>query len=362
MSLSQLSGKQGINYAKLRHKKSPNDQQSFGLFEDMNRNNLQYIESLIQKRKPSVDLKHQRAKSTLDNKQHSYRHGTPINDMEELEGEKLFDQFFKLNNSRSDSDFMKESIQRDSVNKNNESDFLKFVENAIEYHKHSDVRFFRLSVNKQSQLEQKLKETTLSNRLLANQLNQYKQKEIDLKSKIKMMQKEFTIQYQKLVQQNAWLEELLAKQKIDNQNSLLAVKKTVEMLQIKCKCQKGNQLCDKILRDVKNQERVRQQYEWEDESKPTHSSSELSNNTQEEELEDSTDFNYQLYDKNRRKSISKVCHNSIQSSEEQQEQLVQSFINGKSKNLREFPKDMFLRKKQTPDPYYIEEENTINSN
>ncbi|CAD8051541.1 unnamed protein product [Paramecium primaurelia] len=364
MSLSQLSSKPGINYAKLRHKKSPNDQQSFGLNDDFFKDSLQKIQSLKQRRKPSVDLKHQRAKSTLENKQHSYRFNKPINDKDEQDGEKLFDQFFKLNNSKSDSEFikdsMRDSMQRDTNNKNQDQlDFLKFVENAIEYHKQSEVRFFRPSNNnKHSYLEQKLKEATLSNRLLANQLNQYKQKEIDLKHKLKLMQKEFSIEYSRLIQQNAWLEELLAKQKIDNQNSLLAVKKAVEMLQTRCNCQKGIQLCDKILRDVKNQEKIRQQYEWEQESQNIQSSSEFNNSNEDEQT---NELNFQLFEKNRKKSISKVQHNSIQSTEDQQEQLVHSYIQGTSKNLREYTKDLFQKKRHFKEPYYIEEENTINS-
>lgn len=84
-------------------------------------------------------MKHQRAKSTLENKQNpppahhysylnsyqnSYR--TPHQELDELEGEKLFDQFFRLNNSKSDSDFLR--------SQQHEPDFLKFVERAIEYH------------------------------------------------------------------------------------------------------------------------------------------------------------------------------------------------------------------------------------
>ncbi|CAK62360.1 unnamed protein product (macronuclear) [Paramecium tetraurelia] len=350
-----------MQVSELRHKKSPNDQQSFGLNDELFKENLQKIQSMKQRRKPSVDQKHQRAKSTLENKQHSYRLNKPTNDKEEQDGEKLFDQFFKLNNSKSDSDFMKDSMQRESTNKNQEQpDFLKFVENAIEYHKSSEVRFFKPSTNnKHSHLEQKLKEASLSNRLLINQLNQYKQKEIELKHKLKLMQKEFSIQYSSLIQQNAWLEELLAKQKIDNQNSLLAVKKAVEMLQIRCKCQKGMQLCDKILRDVKNQEKLRQQYEWEEESQRIQSSSEFTNSHEEEQ---NNDLNFQLFDKNRKKSISKAQHNSIQSTEDQQEQMVHSYIQGTSKNLREYTKDYFQKKRQLQEPYYIEEENTINSN
>ncbi|CAD8153711.1 unnamed protein product [Paramecium octaurelia] len=360
MSLSQLSSKQGINYAKLRHKKSPNDQQSFGLSEYFNKDNLLKQGTFQQRRNPSIDSQNQRAKSSLENNQNSYRQITLLHDRDELDEDKLFEQFFKLNNSR--ADYMKESIQRDKNNKyQEEREFLNFVENAIEYHKQSEVRFFRPSSNnKCTHLEQKLKEATLSNRLLANQLNQQKQKEIELKHRMKLMHKEFSIQFSRQIQQNTWLQELLAKLKIDNQNSLLAAKKTVEMLQIKCKCQKGNQLCDKILRDVKYQEKIRQQYDWEQDSQNAQSSSELNHDTQ--ECEQTNEINFQLYEKNRRKSISKVQLNSIQSTEDQQDQLVQSYIQGTTKHLREYPKDLFLKKRQFQETYYIEEENTISSN
>ncbi|CAD8065386.1 unnamed protein product [Paramecium sonneborni] len=360
MSLCQLTNKQGINYAKLRNKKSPNDQQSFGQYDDFNKDNMQRIDSFRQKCRPSVDIKHQRAKSSLENKQYSYRFNKRMNDKDDLDRENLFNQFFKLNNSKSDSDFMKESIQRDTKKNQEEKDFLKFVENALEYHQQSEVRIIRPSTNKYCQLEQKLKEVTLSNRLLATQLKQQKQKESDLKHQMKQMQKEFSIQYNKIMQQNAWLEELLAKQKIDNQNSLLAVKKAVEMLQTKCKCQKGNQLCDKILRDAKIQEKLRQQYDWELESQKIKSSSEFTNISQEDQQ--IHEQNYKFYEKNRRKSISKVQHNSIQSTDDQQDQMVQSYIQGQSKNLREYTKELFQKKRQFQEPYYIEEENTINSN
>jgi hypothetical protein len=36
-------------------------------------------------------------------------------------------------------------------------------------------------------------------------------------------------------------------------------------------------------------------------------------------------------------------------------------MHGKTKNPRDFPKDIFMRKRPLQDPYYIEEENTINS-
>ncbi|CAK91542.1 unnamed protein product (macronuclear) [Paramecium tetraurelia] len=360
MSLSQLSSKQGINYAKLRHKKSPNDQQSFGLSEYFNKDNQFNQGTFQQRRKPSLDSKSQRAKSSLENNQNSYRQITLLHDREELDEDKLFDQFFKLNNSR--TDYMKEPIQRDTAKKyHDEREFLNFVENAIEYHKQSEVRSFRPSTNnKCTHLEKKLKEATLSNRVLANQLNQQKQKEIELKHRMKLMHKEFSIQFSRLIQQNTWLQELLAKQKIDNQNSLLAVKKAVEMLQIKCKCQKGNQLCDKILRDVKNQEKIRLQYDWEQDSQNIQSSSELNHDTHEDEQ--TNEINFQLYEKNRRKSISKVQHNSIQSTEDQQDQLVQSYIQGTTKNLREYPKDLYQKKRQYQETCYIEEENTISSN
>ncbi|CAD8045281.1 unnamed protein product [Paramecium primaurelia] len=361
MSLSQLSNKQGINYAKLRHKKSPKDQQSFGLYKYFNKVNQQKQESFQQRKKPSLESKNQRAQSTLENNQNSYRHIKLLHEGDELDEDKLFDQFFKLNNSK--SDFMKESIQKDTNKKYQEGkEFLKFIENAIEYHQQSEVQFFRPSTNKKYiHLEQKFKQVNLSNRLLANQLNQQKQKEIDLKHRMKLMHKEFYIQFNRIIQQNNWLQEQLAKQKIDNQNSLLAVKKAVEMLQIKCKCQKGNQLFDKILRDVKNQEKIRQQYDWEKESQEIQSSLELNNDTHEDEQINK--LNYQLYDKNRRKSISKIQQNSIQSTQDQQQEyLVQSYIQSTMKNQREYSKDIFQRKRQFQENQNIEEENTINSN
>ncbi|CAK55694.1 unnamed protein product (macronuclear) [Paramecium tetraurelia] len=279
--------------------RTPNDQQSFGLRQD----------NLMFQHNPSDTQKHQRAKSSLQN---TYRQGTPITDLEELEGEKLFDQFFKLNNSKSDSDFMRESVQRET--KSTESDFLKFVENAIEYHRQSELHF-RPGVKKNTQQDQKIKELNLSNRLLANELNRYKQREHELKNKVKLMQKEFQSEVSQLIQKNEWLEELLVKQKIDNENSLLALKKSLEMIQGKCKCQK----------DLKSQPRP--QFDLQ----ATHSSSELSSNTEEE------DFQYDFF--KRRKSLSK-------NSDDHQ------FFQSKIKNPKDYSRDFFLRKKSAQDPYY----------
>ncbi|CAK71234.1 unnamed protein product (macronuclear) [Paramecium tetraurelia] len=310
MSLSQLYGKQTINYAKLRQMRFPNDSQSFGLRQE-------YHDFTQLHRQPAETKKHQRAKSTLQN---NYRQGTPITDLEEVEGEKLFDQFFKLNNSKSDSDFMRDSVQRDL--KQPESEFLRFVENAIEYHKQSELHF-RPAIKKNQHLEKKAKELVISNRLLASEINRYKQKEIELKNKIKILQKEYQLELGQLIQKNEWLEELLVKQKIDNENSLLAVKKSLEMMQGRCMCQKG--MVDKIMKEVKQQSR--QQYDLQ----VTHSSSELSSNTEED------DFNFDYM--RRRKSLSKT-------SEEHQ------FVLARSKNSREFARDLFIRKKHIQDPYY----------
>ncbi|CAD8043776.1 unnamed protein product [Paramecium primaurelia] len=296
----------------LRQMRTPNDQQSFGLRQD----NLDQM--MFQQHNPIVTQKHQRAKSSF---QKNYKQGTPNTDLEELEGDKLFDQFFKLNNSRSDSDFMRESIQRET--KSIESDFLKFVENAIEYHKQSELHF-RPLIKKNPQLDQKIKELNLSNRFLANELNRYKQKEHVLKNKVKLMQKEFQSEITQLIQKNEWLEELLVKQKIDNENSLLALKKSLEMIQGKCKCQK----------DVKSQ--VKQQFDLQ----ATHSSSELSSNTEEE------DFQYDFF--KRRKSLSKVIYYILmfQNSDDHQ------FFQSKIKNPKDYSRDFFLRKKSAQDPYY----------
>ncbi|CAK72319.1 unnamed protein product (macronuclear) [Paramecium tetraurelia] len=310
MSLSQLYGKQTINYAKLRQMRSPNDAQSFGLRQEFNDFSQLH-------RQPVETNKHQRAKSTLQN---NYRQGTPLTDLEEMEGEKLFDQFFKFNNSKSESDFMRDSMQRDQ--KQPQSEFLRFVENAIEYHKQSELHF-RPTIKKNQHLEQKTKELTVQNRLLASEINRYKQREMELKNKIKIIQKECQLELGQLIQKNEWLEELLVKQKIDNENSLLAVKKSLEMMQGRCMCQKG--MADKIMKEVKQQSRP--QYDLQ----ATHSSSELSSNTGDEDL----DFDYVR----RRKSLSKT-------SEEHQFQLA------RSKNLREFARDQFFRKKPTQDPYY----------
>ncbi|CAD8148521.1 unnamed protein product [Paramecium pentaurelia] len=290
--------------------RTPNDQQSFGLRQDN-------LDQMIFQHNLQDKQKHQRAISSLQN---NYRQGTPITDLEELEGEKLFDQFFKLSNSKSDSDIMRDSIQRET--KSTESEFLKFVENAIEYHKQSELHF-RPGIKKNSQLEKKLKELNISNRLLANELNRYKQKEYDLKNKVKQMQKEFQSEISQLSQKSEWLEELLIKQKIDNENSLLGLKQSLEMIQGKCKCQKG--MIDKIIKDVKSQ--ARSQFDLQ----VTNSSSELSSNTEEEE------FLYDFF--KRRKSLSK-------NSQDHQ------FLQNKLKNTKDYAHDFFLRKKSAKDPYY----------
>ncbi|CAD8051898.1 unnamed protein product [Paramecium sonneborni] len=290
--------------------RTPNDQSSFGFRQDN-------LDQMIFQHHPLETQKHKRAKSSLQN---NYRQGTPITDLEELEGEKLFDQFFKLNNSKSDSDFMRESVQRET--KSTESDFLKFVENAIEYHKQSELHF-RPIIKKNPQMEQRIKELTISNRLLANELNRYKQREHDMKNKVKLMQKEFQSEISQQGQKNDWLEELLIKQKIDYENSFLALKKSLEMIQRKCKCQKG--MIDKVYKEVKSQ--IRPQFDLQ----VTHSSSELSNNTEEEE------FQYDFF--KRRKSLSK-------NSEDHQ------FMQSKIKNPKEYGHDFFLRKKSSQDPYY----------
>ncbi|KAM3139173.1 hypothetical protein pb186bvf_008771 [Paramecium bursaria] len=253
MSLSQLHSKQGINYAKLRHKRSSND----------------YSEG---------DLKHQRAKSFLE---------THKKQDEDYEQEALFDNFFK--------------------NSSEDQEFIKFLEDSIDYHQRTEIKQIR-PANKN--LMQQLKEALISNRLLANELNKSKSKEQQYKTTIKLMQKEFENQYSQLVQKCQWLEELLAKQKIDNENSLLAVKKTVEMLSTKCKC--------------KNIQYIKQQLDI-----PPSSSS--VSETQENE-----DYRYQFFEK-RRKSITKPDDN---------EQLVQSFIHGKQKNPREYQNDYMRNNKR----------------
>ncbi|CAD8142200.1 unnamed protein product [Paramecium octaurelia] len=290
--------------------RTPNDQQSFGLRQEN-------LDQMMFQHNPSDTIKHQRAISSF---QSNYRQGTPITDLEELEGEKLFDQFFKLSNSKSDSDFMRDSVQRET--KSSESEFLKFVENAIEYHKSSELQF-RPGIKKNPQLEKQIKELTISNRLLANELNRYKQREHDLKNKVKSIQKEFQNEISQLSQKNEWLEELLIKQKIDNENSLLALKQSLEMIQGKCKCQKG--MIEKIIKDVKSQ--VRPQFDLQ----ATNSSSELSSNTEEEE------FQFDFF--KRRKSLSK-------NSEDHQ------FQQSKLKNPKDYARDFFLRKKSAQDPYY----------
>ncbi|CAD8048850.1 unnamed protein product [Paramecium sonneborni] len=311
LNVTQLTvGKANNQLCKeLRQMRTPNDQQSFGSRQDN-------LDQMIFQNLPQENQKPLRAKSSLQN---IYKQGTPITELEENEGEKLFDHFFKLNISKSDSEFIREPAQKET--KTIQSDFLKFVENAIEYHKQSE-HHFRSTIKKNPQLEQKIKELAISNRLLANELNRHKQREHEMKNKVKLIQKQFQSKITQLSQKNDWLEELLIKLKIDNENSLLSLKKSLELFQRKCKCQKG--MIDKRFKDVKSQ--IRPQYELQ----ATHSS-ELSSNTEEE------DFQYNFF--KRRKSLSK-------NSDDRQ------FMQSKIKHPKDYGNDFFLRKKSFQDPYY----------
>ncbi|CAD8071731.1 unnamed protein product [Paramecium sonneborni] len=121
---------------------------------------------------------------------------------------------------------------------------------------------------------------------------------------------------------------------------------------------KYNQLGDKILRDVKIKDKIRQQYKFNHPS--GYDLQTLMMIIFFKNLIPNHELNYQFYEKKRRKYLSKVQHNLIQPTEDPQNQIVKNYIHGQSKNFREQKKDIFQKKRHFQQPNYLEEKNTIN--